>query len=125
MSSDSHWIQFVLMLVVLSGFIFLLVTHNEDSIRHYTSHLTENEYIIPDDRRNTDLSVQAYYETRDKIVLNEMLTTRQTFINQYHVGTLFKDGFRNDLPEDAMWKDGKICIGPQVRKLRQAALEKK
>ncbi len=120
---DLQWIQFGMLVVVLSAFIFLLLNENQDNLRFLTSQLVEDEFMIPADKRRADKSIQEYYDNRQAHVWGDLLATRQLFLSQYHVGTVMKDGFRADLPENAMWKNGKIEIGGvTVAKLRTAAL---
>ena len=125
--------MFVLLVIF---FIFLICTDENytttgwfaqlrsTSRRHFNavvSQLHEDEYVIPPHHRKPELSVKEYYKQREEILFAQMMSTRNKYQQQYHIGTVMKDGFHTDLPDNAMWRNGKVEMSAEIAELRSKA----
>lgn len=91
--------------------------------RKFWHNLSDHSYEIPVSQRQPTLSMKDFYAVPDRGLMDLMMRTRLTFKNQHFLGTVFRDGFHIDLPEDTMWRGGVLVSGPEVQKLRAQALQ--
>lgn len=91
-----------------------------DRILH---HITDDGYTIPQADRQPTESMKDLESNQQSNLVAAMMRTRLKFKQQNHVGSVMKDGFNADLPENAMWKGGTIVVGEDIRQLVQKAIE--
>ena len=135
--SDISSFRCLLFVMLLAFFIFIILFDESDEntggwyskMKHSSRHifnsafsqLKEHDYVIPVNQRRPLESVAEYYAKRDETLITMLVTTRGKFTKQHHLGTVMKDGFHTDLPNDAMWKDGKIEIGSEIQEQAESA----
>lgn len=127
------WLLRVCLLLLLLGVVLYTVNtevenwcHDEfsrcksrwDKVRY---NLADENYTVPEAQRQPTLSMAAFYAVPDRGLTDSMLRTRLTFKTQPHVGTVLRDGFHVDLPENAMWRGGVLVLGEEVRQQRLRA----
>jgi hypothetical protein len=78
-------------------------------------------YQIQIQHRMPTISFKEYIQLEDRGLTDMMIRTRLTFKNQPYIGTVLRDGFHVELPDNAMWKDGTIVVGDDVRNQIQLA----
>lgn len=81
----------------------------------FMHNLTEQQFLIPEAHRQPLVSMKEFYAVPDRGLTDLMLRTRLTYRAQNHLGTVMRDGFHIDLPEDTMWRGGVLVSGPDVR----------
>ena len=129
-----------ILLIGLIAFLFLYLVNEEvelwcnDTCSRYTSkydrvihNLSDSGFVIPEEARKPKQSMKEYYADHKDILTNLLMGTRLKYQEQYHTGTVLRDGFNADLPENAMWKNGVVVIGEDIRELniKEAAKGKK
>jgi len=87
------------------------------------SQIDENEFIIPENDRKPKEDIKEFYKNQDQKLFNQLITTRSKYVNQHHVGSVIKDGFNTNLPENYMWKNSKIETGKHVEKLKKDVIQ--
>lgn len=83
--------------------------------------LTDESYTIPEAQRQPALSMKEFYAVPDRGLMDLMMRTRLTFKSQNHIGTVMRDGFHIDLPENTMWRGGVLVSGEDVRRQMELA----
>jgi len=83
----------------------------------------EKNFNVPETDRRPEQRMKDYYRRQDTHLFGQLLHTRNRYKTQHHLGSIMKDGFHADLPPDAMWRDGIVQIGEDIRELsiRKAA----
>jgi len=124
---------FVRIFLILLILLFCLIILNEEveswcndsysacksKFEKIAHNLNDTSYNVPAEAQRPNMPMKEYYEKHDQITTELMMNTRLAFREQYHVGSVMKDGFNADLPENAMWKNGVIVLGEDVRQQRQ------
>jgi len=124
-----------LILVLLLAFIVFLMNpdgsvslekmrENFSLLQDFHDHLKDVNYTIPLADQKPQFAFPEYQKNREKILTDLMLKTRMKFTQQYFVGSVMRDGFNATLPNNAMWKGGKIEIGNHIAKLISKESEK-
>jgi hypothetical protein len=89
-----------------------------------TENLRDLNYNVPiKDRRPLERMVD-YYKNQEKIMMDLLVNTRMKFRQQHFIGTVMRDGFHSDLPDNAMWRGSKIEMGDNIAKMLVKEAEK-
>lgn len=129
------FIRVALLLLMVGAALYVLNEEVEswctDTYDRYQSkydrlvnNLTDTDFTIPELQRRPPVSMTEFYATRDQTLTNMMMATRLRFQQQNHMGTVMRDGFHADLPDNAVWRGGVIVMGENIRTEVQKAAVK-
>lgn len=75
------------------------------------------DFDVPLNKRRPKESIKDFYRSQESVLFGQLFSTRGKYLTQHHVGTVMKDGFHTDLPDNAMWRNGMVVIGPEIAEL--------
>jgi hypothetical protein len=87
--------------------------------------LRDKNFNVPLGDRRPPERMKDYYRKQDTKLFGHVLKTRNKYKTQYHLGSVMKTGFHSDLPPDAMWRDGIVEIGEDIREMSLRKAEEK
>lgn len=90
-------------------FVFVFLTDTNQSM--------DTNHTIPEHHRDPGVSIHEFNKIKQQASIDAMLKTRLTFKEQPYFGSVMRDGFHADLPENAMWKDGIVAVGPEIQSM--------
>ncbi len=125
-------VQVLVFLILIVMALWLIMYDNPDvwyqdwrlKSRAFFSHLKEPAWEIPSDQRKPQESMVDFYSKQAERLLSYWIQSEKKFTGHHPPSSPMTDGFHPDLPEDCMWKNGKIERGPEVAKLIKQALKK-
>ncbi len=79
------------------------------------------QYNVPEGHRRPQATVREWNRDREAKLTEFALATRRKYLKQYHVGSIRKDGFHADLPENAVYRGFKVVTGPEVKAQNRTA----
>lgn len=116
------WVLRVFLVLLMVGVVLYALNQEVDGwggCDRWTA--TWDDYTLPAAQRQPALSMKEFYAVEDRGLLDMMMKTRLTFKAQNHLGTVLRDGFHIDLPENTMWRGGKLVRGEEVRQQMELA----